>query len=131
MNWRLTEELKSYLEELNNGLKQDMNQVFTSVSNGKKKLASALLTKGVSTNEDATFAQLAEAILNIDQKLVIGVEEIPGTIRYQYHYHVDASGNQLHTEKSDIMKSLSYARAAFPPFGPYAIVYANFARFAR
>ncbi len=40
-----TEELKSYLEELNNGLKQDMNQVFTSVSNGKKKLASALLTK--------------------------------------------------------------------------------------
>lgn len=96
-----TEELKSYLEELNNGLKQDMNQVFTSVSNGKKKLASALLTKGVSTNEDATFAQLAEAILNIDQKLVIGVEEIPGTIRYQYHYHVDASGNQPHTEKSD------------------------------
>ena len=57
--------------------------------------------KGVSTNEDATFAQLAEAILNIDQKLVIGVEEIPGTIRYQYHYHVDASGNQPHTEKSD------------------------------
>lgn len=96
-----TEELKSYLEELNNGLKQDMNQVFTSVSSGKKKLASALLTKGVSTNEDATFAQLAEAILNIDQKLVIGVEEIPGTIRYQYHYHVDASGNQPHTEKSD------------------------------
>lgn len=96
-----TEELKSYLEELNNGLKQDMNQVFTSVSNGKKKLASALLTKGVSTNEDATFAQLTEAILNIDQKLVIGVEEIPGTIRYQYHYHVDASGNQPHTEKSD------------------------------
>ena len=96
-----TEELKSYLEALNNGLKQDMNQVFTSVSNGKKKLASALLTKGVSTNEDATFAQLAEAILNIDQKLVIGVEEIPGTIRYQYHYHVDASGNQPHTEKSD------------------------------
>ena len=95
------EELKSYLEELNNGLKQDMNQVFTSVSNGKKKLASALLTKGVSTNEDATFAQLAEAILNIDQKLVIGVEEIPGTIRYQYHYHVDVSGNQPHTEKSD------------------------------
>lgn len=71
------------------------------MSNGKKKLASALLTKGVSTNEDATFAQLAEAILNIDQKLVIGVEEIPGTIRYQYHYHVDASGNQPHTEKSD------------------------------
>ena len=96
-----TEELKSYLEELNNGLKQDMNQVFTSVSNGKKKLASALLTKGVSTNEDATFAQLTEAILNIDQKLVIGVEEIPGTIRYQYHYHVDVSGNQPHTEKSD------------------------------
>lgn len=96
-----TEELKSYLEELNNGLKQDMNQVFTSVSNGKKKLASALLTKGVSTNEDATFAQLAEVILNIDQKLVIGVEEIPGTIRYQYHYHVDVSGNQPHTEKSD------------------------------
>lgn len=92
--------LMTYLEALKNSLKQDLNQVFTSVSDGKKGLASALLTKGVRAEEDATFAQIRDAILSIDQKIVIGVQEIPGTISYRYHYHTDASGGHPHAESS-------------------------------
>ena len=90
--------LKTYLGELSEALKQDLNQVFTSVSNGKTGLASALLTKGVSAENDATFAELKDAVLRIPQKLVIGVEEVPGTITYHYHYHVDGAGENPHTE---------------------------------
>lgn len=93
-----TDELRKYMGELNQEIRQDINQVFTSVSNGKKGLASALLTKGVTAAEDATFAQLADAILQIEQKVVIGVQEIPGAISYRYHYHEDASGNNPHEE---------------------------------
>lgn len=92
--------LKEYLNQLRDSLAQELNQVFTSVSNGKKGLASALLTKGVATEEDATFARIRDAILNIDQKLVIGVQELPGTIQYEYHYHTDAAGGNPHTEES-------------------------------
>ena len=90
--------LKAYMSELNEALKQNLNQVFTSVSNGKTGLASALLTKGVSADDDATFAELKDAVLRIPQKLVIGVQEVPGTITYHYHYHADASGENPHTE---------------------------------
>ncbi|MDO4293510.1 MAG: hypothetical protein Q4C65_09835 [Eubacteriales bacterium] len=95
-----TEELRALIGSLSEAMKQELNQVFTSVSNGKKELASALLTKGVTAKEDATFAQIRDAILKIDQKLVIGVQEIPGTISYQYHYHTNAAGETVHEEKS-------------------------------
>lgn len=95
-----SEEVMAYLESIYNALRQDLNQVFTYVSNGKKGLASALLTKGVSVGEDASFAGIRDAILRIDQKLVLGVEQIPGTIRYEYHYHTDGAGNNPHTENS-------------------------------
>ena len=94
--------LKAYMSELNEALKQNLNQVFTSVSNGKTGLASALLTKGVSADGDATFAELKDAVLRIPQKLVIGVQEVPGTITYHYHYHADASGENPHTETSPV-----------------------------
>ena len=94
--------LKAYMSELNEALKQNLNQVFTSVSNGKTGLASALLTKGVSADDDATFAELKDAVLMIPQKLVIGVQEVPGTITYHYHYHADASGENPHTETSPV-----------------------------
>ena len=82
--------LMSYLE-------QKLGQVFTFVSNGKKKVVSALLTKGVNLNEDATFAQIHDAILSIEQELLIGVEQIPGDITYDYHYHVNGKGQYPHT----------------------------------
>ena len=68
------------------------------MSDGKKLLASALLTKGVCCAEDATFAEIHQAIVNVPQELVIGVQELPGSIAYDYHYHVDADGNEIHTE---------------------------------
>ena len=88
--------LKTYLESMYGDLKAQLNQVFTFVSNGKKLLASALLTKGVSCEEDATFQEIYQNILAIQQTLVIGVEQIPGTIEYDYHYHADGAGNLPH-----------------------------------
>lgn len=90
-----TDALRAYMEELNNALRQDLNQVFISASNGKKGLASALLTKGITVKDDATFAEIKDAILNVPQQLVIGVQEIPGIITYHYHYHLDPDGNRV------------------------------------
>ena len=46
-------------------LEQELEQVFQSVSDGKSKLASALLTKGVPVSKDAAFDEIYRAILNI------------------------------------------------------------------
>lgn len=83
-------------DNLINAIDQRLQSVFQSVSDGKRLVASALLTKGVSCAEDATFREIYEAILNIKQTLVIGVERIPGTIEYEYHYHTDGNGNYPH-----------------------------------
>jgi len=97
-----SDDLKSYLQELNGALRQDLNQVFTLVSNGKKGLASALLTKGVSVEEDAAFAEIRDAILGIEQEIVLGVQELPGNVTYHYHYHENASGENTHKESSSV-----------------------------
>lgn len=39
-----------------------------------------MLTKGVIVAEDAGFQEFADGILAVPQKLVIGVEEVPGEI---------------------------------------------------
>lgn len=77
-------------------LDQKLSQVFTFVSDGKKKIVSALLTKGVDINEDATFAELYDAVMSIEQELLVGVEKVPGDVTYQYHYHTDVNGNEIH-----------------------------------
>lgn len=95
----------SQQEALNNMLdmlNQKLQQVFQYVSNGKKLLASALLTKNVTIKEDATFNEIYNAILSIPQKIAIGVQEIPGTVTYDYHYHLNGSGNATHTESEAI-----------------------------
>lgn len=79
-------------------LEQKLQQVFQFVSNGKRKAASALLTKGVSIKEDATFDEICNGILSVPQELVIGVQEIPGTVTYEKHYHVNKSGGTPHSE---------------------------------
>ncbi len=43
-------------------LAERLNELFTSVSNGKALVASAITDKGVSTQEDATFSAMAENI---------------------------------------------------------------------
>lgn len=73
-------------------LEKKLQQVFQFVSNGKRKVASALLTKGVSIEKDATFDEICNGILSVPQELVIGVQEIPGIVTYEKHYHVDKSG---------------------------------------
>ncbi|BDF45192.1 hypothetical protein CE91St56_23150 [Lachnospiraceae bacterium] len=75
-----------------NNLDSSLQSVFQSVSDGKKLLATALLTKNVTVAENATFSDMQQAILAIPQKIVIGVEQVPGEIEYTYHYHTgDAS----------------------------------------
>lgn len=91
--------LRQYLENSFAGIDSKLQSVFTYVSDGKRLLASALLTKGVSCREDATFMEIYQAILNIPQQTVIGVEKLPGTISYEYHYHTDADGSNPHEEK--------------------------------
>ncbi len=94
-------ELKSCILQLQETLGQELDQVFTSVSNGKRMLASALLTKGVAEAENASFSEIMDAILRIPQKIVIGQEELPGQVSFQYHYHVDGNGENPHTEMQD------------------------------
>lgn len=91
--------LRQYLENSFAGIDNKLQSVFTYVSDGKRLLASALLTKGVSCREDATFMEIYQAILNIPQQTVIDVEKLPGTISYEYHYHTDADGNSPHAER--------------------------------
>ena len=79
----------------------ELQSVFQRASDGKKLLASALLAKNVSAKEDATFRELYEAILSIDQQIVIGVEQVPGTISFEYHYHTGdpENGSGCYTKK--------------------------------
>ena len=76
-----------------NNLDGSLQSVFQSVSDGKKLLATALLTKNVTVAESASFLEIQQAILAIPQKIVIGVEQVPGEIEYTYHYHTGDSVN--------------------------------------
>lgn len=84
-----------------NKLSNDVQSVFQRASNGKQLLASALLAKNVSIKKDATFKEFYDAILSIDQQIVIGVEQVPGTITYDYHYHSGdpENGSGCYTKK--------------------------------
>lgn len=84
--------IKALLEQIRSSVEEKFNSVFTSVSSGKKLLASALLTKGVTCDEDATFAEIRDAILGIAQTIDVG--GMPGSIEYEYHYHVDGNGGK-------------------------------------
>ncbi len=74
------------------GLDQAVQSVFQRVSNGKKLLASALLTKNVTVDEDASFREIYDGIMNIKQEIVIGTDRLPGKIEYEYHHH---TGNEV------------------------------------
>lgn len=57
--------------DLKNQIKKDLNidGIFQSVSDGKDIIASAITDKGVSTNKDATFEQMAENIRKLSSGL--------------------------------------------------------------
>ena len=106
INQEMILERIAQLEESTNnslsGISGDLQSVFQRVSNGKALLASALLTKNVVIDEDATFQEIYDAILNIKQETVIGVDRIPGTITYEYHHHSGSpeSGGGCYTQPS-------------------------------
>lgn len=90
--------IMDYLTGEINGINGKLDQVFQRVSDGKKLLASALLTKGVTINEDATFAQFSEAIRNIPQQIVLDNGDIAGKVEYEYHFHTDGTGNECNDQ---------------------------------
>lgn len=96
------EGLRSYLENGFSLVGQKLDAVFTYVSDGKKMLASALLTKGVDCRPDATFREIADAILSIPQSIVIGTQQIPGEITYEYHHHKDGHGTLTPSERVSV-----------------------------
>ena len=85
--------LKSYMEEEIGSVNTKLDEVFQSVSKGKEQLASALLTKGVTVSEDASFYELSQAISSID------TTQMQGEIEYIRHYHVDGNGNKYEGEE--------------------------------
>ena len=111
------EGIRRYLEEFKGFVTEKLDQVFRFVSNGKKLLASALLTKGVTVAEDASFQEFADGILAVPQKLVIGVEEVPGEIVYEYHYHVDADGTQVGEVATNEKEGGCYTKAVYHTHG--------------
>lgn len=48
-----------------NNVQEAVDELFTSVSNGKSVIASAITDKGVTTSSDASFSQMATNIRNI------------------------------------------------------------------
>ena len=88
------EDLKNYINTQMQDVNNKFDQVFTSVGNGKKLLASALLTKNVVINEDAKFEDIARAIEGIPTEIVLDNGDVAGEIEYDYHFHTDGAGNQ-------------------------------------
>ena len=84
--------LKQHIDTNVKTVNDKLDQVFGRVSNGKKLLASALLTKGVKVDEDATFEQISKAIQNIPVKMVLDSGETAAEIQYEYHYHKNGKG---------------------------------------
>jgi hypothetical protein len=71
-------------------LNKKVDDSFTSVSNGKTKLAAALLTKGQTVADNATFDQIYNAILNIQQNYYVQNADITAqtaAIKIRAHFH--------------------------------------------
>ena len=90
--------LKSYIGGEIRDVNKQLEQVFTYVSDGKKLVASALLTKGIKVREDATFAEIAKGIMEFKTEYTLPGGEIPGEVEYTYHYHTDATGAECDDE---------------------------------
>lgn len=84
--------LKSMLETEIGSMNSKLDQVFQSVSEGKRQVASALLTKGITVSSDASFSEISKAIIEMEPT-------IPGEVEYIRHYHVDGNGEQCEGEE--------------------------------
>jgi hypothetical protein len=88
------DELKNHINTKMQDVEDKFNQVFTSVGNGKRLLASALLTKNIIVDEDATFAEIARAIEEIPSEIVLDNGDVAGEVEFDYHFHTDGQGNE-------------------------------------
>ena len=88
------DELKNYIGQQMKDIDDRFNAVFTSVSDGKKLLASALLTKNIVIKEDATFREIAKAIENVPTQIVLDRGDVAGKVEYDYHFHTDGTGKE-------------------------------------
>lgn len=86
------DEMKAYFDAQMTGVNENLLKVFRSVSDGKKLLASALLTKGVKIDTDATFDDIYKAILSIPTTYKLDTGDTTGNIEYVHHYHCDGAG---------------------------------------
>ncbi|SFP59454.1 hypothetical protein SAMN04487928_10489, partial [Butyrivibrio proteoclasticus] len=93
-----TYDLKSYIAGELNKTNSKLDEVFQRVSDGKKLLASTLLTKGVDVRQDATFKELSDAINRIPQQIILGNGDVSGNVEYEYHYHRDGEGRECDEE---------------------------------
>ena len=104
-----SDDLKNYINTQMDGFNSKFDQVFTSVSNGKRLLASALLTKNQVISQDATFLEIARAIEAIPTQIVLDNGSVAGNIEYDHHYHADGTG----TECNETMVSASRAGGCY------------------
>jgi|GEM_PF-5274223 len=98
--------LNNRLSDLENKLNSNHNQLFQSVSSGKELLAAALLTKGQTVANNATFRQINDAILAIEQRIEVG--NMTGEIEYVYHYHVMSDGANTAVNDSNSLDADTY-----------------------
>ena len=85
------------LETAKSMLNESLNQVFQSISEGKKQVASAITEKGVSTAADATFQVMHDNILTLATQqyqtgYANGLAAINNAkVTYTRHYHTGSS----------------------------------------
>lgn len=92
-----------YAEQDIEELQEEMQEVFTSVSNGKDLVASAITDKGVPTESDATFQQMADNIEQIQSggsfdilnNIAVARDEIIKPLLLNYNCVDIASGTTL------------------------------------
>ena len=73
------DEVKTMIDEYNSNINDKFEQSFTSVSDGKKLLASTLLTYGIQVKEDAKFQSFSDAIDMLGTQKVAGDTIIENT----------------------------------------------------
>lgn len=81
-----------------NNVQQAIDQLFTSVSNGKKKIAGAITDKGVSTSENASFDTMVNNIKTIQEKTFFNGLNVLNTSENSYLYDIMLSGSSSSTQ---------------------------------
>ncbi|MCL2050755.1 MAG: hypothetical protein FWG91_03340 [Lachnospiraceae bacterium] len=93
-----------HIDQTLNPLYLKLNDVFQFVSDGKRLLAAALLTKGQTVAETATFAELEAAVKAIETTIML--ENKPGLIEYIYHFHTIAGNGDTASENENSLNAL-------------------------